>query len=122
MAKPGIFCLEGNWETDLRQTTGSVRSLVELLQASGQIQAVYRDVGTDEDFEHYCKIWTHQKRYTDYAVGWFAFHGQRGTIKIGRRELCLDKIADMLGEGNCSGKSIHFDSCSTFAISGARLD
>lgn len=121
--KLGIFCLEGDWSYDLRQSTSSIRSLVELMRASGQVQAVYRDVGTVEEFEHYCRLWTRQKRYVDYTVGWFAMHGERGSIAIGRRSLSLDELADdLLGRGSCVGKSIYFGARSTVAVDAEDLE
>jgi hypothetical protein len=117
----GVFCLEGDWESDLRRPTPSVRALLELMDASGQVKAVYRDVGTEGELEHYARIWLDQRRYDGYRLGWLAFHGAPGLIRVGRRALSLEQLADVFGKGSCVGKMLYLGSCGTIGVEPDRL-
>ena len=61
MALPGVFCLEGEWDRDLRQRM-SVEPVLELLERIRLARYIHRDVATITEFEYYLKKWG-QKGY-----------------------------------------------------------
>lgn len=113
MAPLKVFCLEGDWDSDLRRSSPSIRSLIDLMSMSGQVKAVYRDVATVAELEHYLAIWLEQKRYADYRVGWLAFHGGPGYIKLGRKRLDFAQLAEVIGPNACTGRALYLGSCET---------
>ena len=111
MKYPGVFCLEGEWDPDLRYPT-TVRTLLDTMQRCAGVPTIYRDIGTVQELEFYMRRWR-QKRYSDYSVGWLAFHGSPGYIHIGRKALSLTQLADAIGLRTCVGKTIYLGSCAT---------
>jgi hypothetical protein len=55
----GVFCLEGDWEKNLKSRT-SIGPVLELLETSGYPSVPYirRDVGTRTEFDYYLGRWT----------------------------------------------------------------
>lgn len=119
----GIFCLEGDWEPDLRSKR-SVQPLLQLLEHSGfpSVPSIRRDIGTPTELEHYLGKWS-QQRYEKYPILYLAFHGAPGVVYIGDRNahVDLDWLEERL-EGRCNGTVIHFGSCATLAAHGKRLN
>ena len=120
----GIFCLEGNWEKDLRGRT-TVAPVLELLETSHYppIRSIHRDVATLGEMEHYLKRWTLRK-YDEYPILYLGFHGDPGTLymRAGQRDpVQLDWIGERL-KGACKGRIVHFGSCGTLAAHGNRLN
>jgi hypothetical protein len=120
MKPKGIFCLEGDWWGVRDRTT--VEPVLRLLETHGdyRVPYIHRDIGTREEFEHYLSKWT-LRRLKDYPILYLGFHGDRGLIRVGEGEIPLDQLADLL-RGKCSGKVIHFGSCSTLDVHGAKLN
>lgn len=120
----GIFCLEGDWEIDLRYRT-SVDPVLQLLERSNdpKIPYIRRDVGTVPEFEYYLNKWT-LRRYQAYPILYLGFHGNPGQLHIGDQRtppLDLDWLEERL-EGRCNKRIIHFGSCGTLATHGVRLN
>ena len=111
--KPGIFCLEGDWDKNLKDKT-SVRPLLEFLDQNEHIDFIYRDVGTPNELVFYVKKWQ-QSRYSSYNIGYFAFHGEPDAIFIGRNKKSIEELGKLL-EGACSKKTLYFGSCKTLNI------
>ena len=109
-----VYCLEGDWDKDLRDEASVYTALMFLQQNSG-IKFIHRDCGTKENLSYYLKTWK-QKKYTPYSICYFAFHGKPGHIRIGTELVSLDELAEMM-KGSCRGKIIHFGSCETLNIS-----
>lgn len=107
--RKGIFCLEGSWERRLDDRT-SVLPTLDTLERLRIASYVHRDVGTEEELYLYLKKWT-QRGYSSYEVLYFAFHGVRGGIKVGRGTVTLDDLAEKL-QGKAAGRIIYFGSCS----------
>jgi len=105
-----VFCLEGDWQKDLRDNS-SVRAALNFLQQNCKINYIYKQCGTRENLEYYLSLWQ-QKKYKDYSICYFAFHGQPESIQVGKEFVTLDELADML-QGSCHDKIIHFGSCKT---------
>lgn len=119
----GIFCLEGDWESDLRSPT-SILPVLELLSRSHEpvVRFIRRDIGTAGELEYYLGKWM-QKRYADYPLLYLGFHGDPGILYMGNREQTID--LDWLEErllDRCKGRVIHFGACGTMAAHGTRLN
>lgn len=110
--KKGIFCLEGAWERRLDDRT-SVLPTLEMLERLRLAHFVHRDVGTEEELYHYLEKWT-QRGYGSFEVLYFAFHGEKGSICVGRGTVPLDELATHL-DGKAAGRVVYFGSCSVMA-------
>lgn len=126
MADPavkGIFCLEGDWEPDLRSRS-SVGPILELLEKSNYLPVPYirRDVVTHAEFEHYLGKWK-QRKYDRYPILYLGFHGFPGKLRLRTgqgAEVDLEWLEARLG-GACKKRIIHFGSCGTLNIHGNRI-
>ena len=105
-----VFCLEGDWNLDLRNKS-SIAAALEFLQTNCGVKYIHKNCGTRENLQYYLKLWK-QKRYQDYTICYLAFHGHPETIKVGTEDVNLDELAEMLN-GSCHNKIIHFGSCNT---------
>lgn len=121
MSKPrkGIFCLEGAWEKRL-DDRASVLPTLDLLERLQLGQYIHRDVGTEEELYHYLGKWA-QRGYGTYEVLYFAFHGVRGGIHVGRGTVPLADLADKL-QGKAAGRIVYFGSCSVMCDGEAVAD
>ena len=108
-----VFCLEGDWEDDLKKKSSVNASLVFMEQNCG-IKYIHKHCGTRDGLEYYLKKYK-QKKYKDYSICYFAYHGQPGMIDVGKDMVTLDELAIMLGD-SCKDKIIHFGSCLTLSI------
>lgn len=109
----GIFCVEGLWDLDLRDTS-TVRPLLDLLLMNAGVQYIHREYATREEFELYVSKWT-LKRYAAYPILYLASHGAESGIDIGGELYPLDELGALL-EGKCANRAILFASCSTLNI------
>lgn len=123
--KPGIFCLEGDWEGVLRASS-TVKPILKLLaQAGGSaVPFIYRDVGTLEELRYYLTKWR-QKGLARYPVLYLALHGEPGHVVVGdwRRRgasVSLDQLAEWVGTVP-AGRVIHFGSCETLRTDARNL-
>lgn len=107
-----VFCLEGDWQKDLRDNS-SVRAALNFLQQNCKINYIYKQCGTRENLEYYLSLWQ-QKKYKDYSICYFAFHGQPEKIQVGKEFVTLEELADIL-QDSCHDKIIHFGSCKTLS-------
>lgn len=114
MPKPGLFCLEGDWYRDLRDSV-TVEPILQLLRSVGVADYIHRDIGTRAEFEHYVSQWA-MRRYSNYRVLYIATHGDIDTLAMGfgrRNEITLDELQDLLA-GECADRFIYFGACSVF--------
>jgi hypothetical protein len=112
--------LETDWWNDFNSSS-TVKPVLKLLSQGVRVQVpfVHRDIGTREEFEHYCRKWR-QSSCSKYPILYLAFHGEPGCILVGdgRRsdhKVTLDELADLLGSG-LNGRMVHFGSCATLAL------
>lgn len=111
MAANGIFCLEGQWDSDLRKRR-SVLPMLEYLERLGEIKAIHRDVATRAELEHYLRKWP-QRRYDDYQVLFLATHGDKGQLTWSTgTHTSLAELAEILGD-SAKGCYIYLGSCLT---------
>lgn len=111
---PGIFCVEGDWSSDLADRA-SVLDMLEMLETVDGIPYIHEHVGESIDaFEGALKKWK-LKKYADYSIAYFAFHGKPGKLMFGRHVVPLKQIAALL-KGACAGRTLYFGSCSVLRI------
>ncbi|MFC8796910.1 DUF6642 family protein [Promicromonospora sp. NPDC057138] len=114
----GIFCIEGQWDGDLR-VNASVKNILELLGLE-LIRYVHRDVATAEEFRYYIERWR-GRRFASYSVGYFATHGSSQRLHLGEgHELTVDELAQLLA-GRCTGRKIYFGGCRVLDVGEPRL-
>lgn len=117
----GVFAFEGDPEVDLR-ASHSVRPVLQFLSDLEVLKFIHRDIGTPEELEFYVKKWT-QKKYSQYQVGYFSFHGSPGELWFPdnrRSGISLDDLADWI-DGRAEGRIIHFGACSVMRLGDSRL-
>jgi hypothetical protein len=115
MYDKNIFCLEGDWETDLRKKS-SVQSALLLLEANLEIDTIYKTCSTYEEFCKRIFTSTSDKRiYGKYSIIYLAFHGRKNKIQIGDDHYTLDQIGSQF-ENMLHDKILHFGSCKTLFI------
>jgi len=105
-----VFCLEGDWEKDLRKKS-SISAALDFLQANCNIQYIHKNCGTKENLKYYLSLWK-RAQYKDYSICYLAFHGHPEIIEVGEEHVDLEELATMMN-GSCVNKIIHFGSCST---------
>lgn len=118
MASNGIFCLEGEWDKDLRQRV-SVEPILQLLEGLKIAKYIHRDVATREEFEYFIDKWC-QAPYRDYRVLDLAMHGGAGSINLGRDDLTLDELGAILGARR-SDAIVYLGTCLTMVGDDADL-
>jgi hypothetical protein len=117
--KKNIYCLEGNWEKDLRKKTSVDFSLMFLEKNCG-IKYIHKHCGTKETLHYYLSNWK-AKKYKSYSICYFAFHGFEGEITVGKDRVTLEEIADEL-EGACKDKIMFFGSCLVLQADRSRIN
>jgi hypothetical protein len=118
MAKKRIFCLEGLWEQDLTKKS-TILPILELLYLNDKIEFIYRDCATKEEMEFYLAKWT-QEKYAYFPILFLAFHGEEGTMHIGKTNYPVDNLSKIL-TGKCTNAIIFFASCLTLKVDKRRL-
>src|SRR3546814_3513449 len=105
-------CSSDLWDSDLRDQS-SIRPLVDFLKNSdAMIAPIYRRVATIESFAYFANQW---KTYKNHTIGYFSFHGSKGSLSLGKEKLNLSALGKLL-EGSCQGKHIILSSCQTLSV------
>lgn len=113
--KSNIFCLEGDWNDNLKHKS-SILPALELLELNNSIKTIYRTCSTFEEFVTRVKTVTGNNNiYRGYDILYFAFHGRKNKIIIGQNDFTLEQIGDAF-KGKLKDKIVHFGSCKTLAI------
>ena len=118
MGRKGIFCIEGLWDSDLRDKS-TVRPILDLLHSKEQIPFIYRDCATIAELRYLTGKWA-LKKYDAFPILYLAFHGEKSTICLGAERFSLDDFGELLN-GRCRNDIIVFGSCSTLDIRKSRL-
>src|SRR6186997_2566481 len=66
-----VFCLEGDWEKDLRDKS-SVSAALDFLHSNCGIEYIHKNCGTVDNMKYYLSLWK-QKRYQNYTIAYLAF-------------------------------------------------
>ena len=106
----GIFCLEGLWDDDLKQKC-SVEPLLKMLEMNGKIPFIHHRVATTEEFDFYLQKWK-EARYRKYPILYLAFHGEKGSLLIGKKKYSLKRLAESL-QNACNHAFLFLASCKT---------
>ena len=122
----GIFCLECDWWGIEDKTT--VEPVLNLLQTFSFTHTPYihRDVATCEEFWFYLDKWA-DDTINSYEILYLGFHGDENIIYVSedyeseKGQVTLEELASRL-KGKCKGRLIHFGSCSTLDLHGARIN
>ena len=117
--KKNIYCLEGNWEKDLRRKMSVDFSLM-FLEKNCDIKYIHKHCGTKETLMYYLSAWK-LKKYKSYSICYLAFHGLEGEIIIGKDCITLEEIADEL-KGACTDKIMFFGSCLVLQADRSRIN
>jgi hypothetical protein len=115
----GVFCLEGFWYNDHRDKT-TVYPILDLANKYYDVPFLHHKCGTKEEFVFALKRWTTRSFSKKYPLLYLAFHGCNGMIKIGKEELTLAELEEMM-RGKCSGTVIYFSSCETMNVDRRKL-
>lgn len=114
-SKKNIFCLEGDWNDNLKHKS-SILPALELLELNLGIETIYKTCASFEEFEvRLNQILADKRKYNSFEIIYLAFHGRKNHIIIGKGEYSLEEIAKTF-EGKLDGKMIHFGSCKTLSI------
>lgn len=115
---PGILCLEGELNEDMRKKS-TVRPVLEMLETLDKAQVVHRNVAVKEDLAFYVDT-LQKKRYEKFQVLYLAMHGDEGAISTGGADLTLEDLGELLA-GTCKGRVIYFGTCLTMKATGKEL-
>lgn len=113
-----IFCLEGDWEDDMRIKT-SILSGLEMLQSISDVEFIYKTCGTEEELLYRLQDFVRFRRskYKHYNILYLTSHGDKGTMYYGDSLNVLNFFKDNFREGDFEDKVIHFGSCATMKMS-----
>ena len=118
MRAKGIFCLEGLWDTNLKDKS-TVRPILELLSESERIPHIHRDCAAAAEIAYYVAKWT-LSPYRRFPILYFAFHGVPGAIYVGNWDkMTLEELAACFPRPKRS--LIIFGSCCSVAVRKPRL-
>jgi hypothetical protein len=106
-----IFCLEGEWESDLTKEL-SVKPLLDFFSTCLDSKHIYRRIATYDELCYYLKRFG---RHSTYGILYLAFHGASNKLMLSDRELNLQDLRQELS-GKLNGKVILFGSCSVLKI------
>jgi hypothetical protein len=109
----GIFCLEGDWDVDLRYQA-TVEPILQMLDSMGIAKYLHRNTVTADQFLYYLEEWT-KKRYDDYSLLYVPAHGEKNSIYLGKDSVSLDDVVDVLS-AKPRKAVVHFGGCSTMDI------
>ena len=111
--------MEGFWFGDHRDKT-TVYPLFDLANRYYNIPFVHHRCGTIEEFIFSLKRWRTKSFHKKYPMLYLAFHGEEGSIVIGKEKITLEQLEEILGD-KCEGVVIYFGSCETLNVDKRRL-
>lgn len=117
--KKNIYCLEGDWQKDLRKQSSIYASLM-FLEKNCDIKHIHKHCGTKESLFYYLNKWK-LKKYSNYSICYLAFHGFEGEITVGQNNVTLEEIAEELKD-SCKDKIIFFGSCLVLQAQHSRIN
>lgn len=117
--KKSIYCLEGDWQKDLRKQSSIYASLV-FLEKNCDIKHIHKHCGTKESLFYYLNKWK-LKKYSNYSICYLAFHGFEGEIIVGKDNVTLEEISEVLKD-SCKDKIIFFGSCLVLQADNSRIN
>ena len=110
--KKKIFCIEGDWNTDLRKSK-SVLSILDFLKNSANIDYIHRNCSTRAELEYRLK---HFNKYSSYSILYLAFHGSSETLHFGEETISIEELQEIFRD-KLESKIVYFGSCQTLKTS-----
>lgn len=107
--KPGILCLEGDWDPADPASRKTIEPALELLERMDFVTLHHRNVNTMPELWRHLDHWD-SKAFEHYRFLYMGFHGEPGVIDISGDRLGLDTLAANL-EGRCTDRVIFLSSC-----------
>ncbi len=117
--KKDIFCLEGDWDSDLTQKCG-IKSILDFVSTNLSIDVIHRSCATQDNLNYYLTEFM-QPNYKEYKIIYFAFHGKPGILQVGDTFVSIEDISNFC-KNKLRGKIIYFGSCLTLNINKKRID
>ncbi|MFD6752503.1 MULTISPECIES: DUF6642 family protein [Micromonospora] len=115
----GVFCVEGEWQRDLRNRW-SVLPTLEMLQRLDSLKYIHKSAVTRDQLKHYLDQWS-MHRYASYEVGFFALHGAPSELWLSdSQSTSLGEVAGWVA-GRWKGKRIYIGACSVLRGSDRQL-
>lgn len=122
-----IFCIEGDWEEDLRNKT-SILSGLEMLSSISEMDFIHRTCSTPEDLSYRLKDFVKnsknsRSKYQNYDILYLASHGTKGNLCFSKNVNILEWFTKSahFKKNDFENKIIHFGSCSTLKIEDSEL-
>ncbi len=114
--KKNIFCIEGDWQPDLRKKDTILNALKFMETASGmKIKHIHRHCSTKEELENRINEYG-RSLYNQFSIFYLAFHGVPNGLKLDRKNiLSLDELGEMC-QNKLNNKILHLGSCQTLNI------
>jgi hypothetical protein len=116
-----IFCIEGDWNEDLRQKD-SIENALKFMETAHvhKIKYIHRHASTKEELQSRINQYT-TKQYEEFSIFYLAFHGVPNGLKLNQKNiLTLDELGEMC-EGKLKNKILHLGSCETLNISKSKI-
>ena len=113
----GVFCIEGSWVNDHRDST-SVSKALEFLKIIENVNIIHKQCHNRLTLDELIDD-SMQKKYANNSILYFAFHGKPEHLLVEKRNktIHIDEIAELIGD-RADGKIIHFGCCSTLDTNG----
>lgn len=109
MPMPSVYCLEGEWDTKVKDAQ-SVLPILDLLKRLDYLDYVHRHVLTTRDVEHQLRKVLRTAPST-FPVIYVACHGGEEGLDLGLDEMSLPELARMT-EGRMKDRVLHLGACS----------
>lgn len=110
-----IFCLEGDWDINLRNSR-TISPALNLLEVNCGIEVLHKTCATYEELKTRLNTIVNgdQKSYGRFKLVYLAFHGNSGAIDLGVDEIHLSELSQFF-ENAFTDRIIHFGSCKTLS-------
>ena len=115
MGKSGVFCIESEWEKDLKDKK-TVRPLLEIFETITGHPFIHRRVATESELKHFVNLWC--KKYSNYKILSFETHGNKagklfldGDDKDTSEYINLKEIIEVI-QGRGKDRFLYLGGCS----------
>ena len=123
-----IYCIEGDWEEDLRKKT-SILSGLEMLTSISKKEFIYKTCATEEELlnrltDYVAHSHKPRAKYKTYDILYLATHGKKGSLNFNGSVDILDFFVENgnFYDGAFKDKIIHFGSCLTMKMKETDID
>ncbi len=96
------------------QNRQSVAPLLKFITDAKPVKVIHKTAPNLQALQDLTRRWN-QRQYNDYKLGYLAFHGTPGYIRLGRQRVSMNELAEQL-EGSCAGKILYFGACQTLQV------